>query len=619
MGFLSGEAFLIGAALLVAVLATYLLKPSRPTRRVSSTFLWLAAFHEMQADRPWRRVPPSMLLLLQLLALAAIVAALARPFALRADASGLDAIVLVDTSASMQATDVSPSRFEAGRARVGQIIDQLQPGETLSLIALSAEPHLIAPRTSDHDVLHQALGALQPTLESTNLPAALSLAASQAEGRSDTQVIVVGSGPLDRAQVPSRFPLPLRYIGIGSSAENLAIETLGTRVLDGHLSGLARVANYGEQSHVVTLDLHVDGTRFDTRLLAIEPGGSADAEWDDLPSNAQVLQAQLLEADALATDNSAWSIVGGDRPTRVLLVSPGNVFIERALSLRRGLDITRTGPNAYAIEGLSGQFDLVVFDGILPDQLPPGAGALLIHPPPGNSLIPTSQDVSISRVEGVREADPLLLDVPLDGVHVNRARRMQVPAWADTVLESPETPLLLLGEPGGRRVAVLGFDVHDSDMPLQPAFPILMQHLLDWLAPTGSVATPLVRVGEAASIVPLPESQSVDVVTPFGRTVPLAPPFPAPPFTETTAPGVYQVVQRGSNGSETRTVFAANWVSPGQSRLQRGESVDIAAGTAGARPGTASPRLEAPRELWQVAVVAALLLLVGEWWAFQRR
>src|ERR1051325_1135884 len=110
MGFFAPEAAVVGGARLVALLATYLLKPSRPVRRVSSTFLWLAAFHEMQTDRPWRRVPPSILLLLQLLALAAIVAALARPFVISIDSSGLDSIVLIDVSAAMQATDVAPSR-----------------------------------------------------------------------------------------------------------------------------------------------------------------------------------------------------------------------------------------------------------------------------------------------------------------------------------------------------------------------------------------------------------------------------------------------------------------------------------------------------------------------------
>src|SRR4029450_9849241 len=100
MGFFAAEVAAIGGVLLVALLATYLLKPSRPVRRVSSTFLWLAPFHEMQADRPWRRVPPSVLLILQLLALGAIIAALARPYVVSVDASGLDSIVLLDVSAS---------------------------------------------------------------------------------------------------------------------------------------------------------------------------------------------------------------------------------------------------------------------------------------------------------------------------------------------------------------------------------------------------------------------------------------------------------------------------------------------------------------------------------------
>src|ERR1700687_1833540 len=125
MGFFAPVVFLAGARLPAAILATYLLRPRRPTRRVSSTFLWLAALHDVQAQQPWRRVPPSLLLLLQIAALVAMVAALARPFLLSADSTGPFSIVLVDTSASMQATDTPPSRFEVARARVGQMIDAL--------------------------------------------------------------------------------------------------------------------------------------------------------------------------------------------------------------------------------------------------------------------------------------------------------------------------------------------------------------------------------------------------------------------------------------------------------------------------------------------------------------
>ena len=102
------------------------------------------------------------------------------------------------------------------------------------------------------------------------------------------------------------------------------------------------------------------------------------------------------------------------------------------------------------------------------------------------------------------------------------------PGWADVVVGSPETPLLLVGEQQGRRVGVLGFDVHQSDLPLQPGFPVLMQHLLDWLVPRSSTATPVVQVGDSISLAPLPEAVNVDVVTPDGRRLQVGPPLPPP-------------------------------------------------------------------------------------------
>src|SRR5438045_7102350 len=115
MGFLAPAIFAPATALLVAILATYLLRPKRPTRKVSSTFLWLAALHDLESQRPWRRVPPSLLLILQIAALVAMIGAVARPFVLSTQSTGPFTVVLVDGSASMQATDLTPSRFEPAR------------------------------------------------------------------------------------------------------------------------------------------------------------------------------------------------------------------------------------------------------------------------------------------------------------------------------------------------------------------------------------------------------------------------------------------------------------------------------------------------------------------------
>lgn len=615
MGFLAPAAFLAGAPLLIAILATYLLRPRRPSRPISSTFLWLTALNDVQAQRPWRRVPPSVLLLLQIGALLAMMSAFARPFWLRTDSTGLDSIVLLDASASMQATDVAPSRFEAARARAAQMIDALEPGETLGLITLDAQPRVIAPPGADRGQLHRALDSIRPTTQAANLPVALSVAGSLAEGHADAQVVVLADGSIDRTLAPATFPYPIRYVGIGTpNAENLAIAGLNARVVDGRVSALARVVNYGPQTKTASLVLRVDGTRFDARLLSIDSGSAADVQWDELPAAAHTLEARLDQPDSLSLDDAAWTVLDGDRPTRVLLVSDGNVFVEQALGLRPGTQVTRVSPGDYAPQPQA--FDLIVLDGFVPDALPTGSSVLLLHPPLNNGFLQLSvgPDLSISTPSATHQGDALLADVPLAAVHISRSRRLDPPGWADVVLSSPETPLLLVGEQAGRRIGVVGFDIHQSDLPLQPGFPVLVQHLLDWLVPRSSTATPVVQAGESISLAPLPESVGVEVIAPDGHRTQVAPPLPAPPFSGTDLPGVYQVVQRDTSGRETTTFFAANFVNPAESQLRAG---------AESGPPTTGPRqepLKAPHEVWEPLAVLALILLALEvalaWWQF---
>ncbi|MBV9897927.1 MAG: VWA domain-containing protein [Chloroflexi bacterium] len=602
MGFLAPTVFALGAALLAALLASYLLRPRRPVRRISSTFLWVAALHELEAQRPWRRVPPSLLLLLQIGALAAMIGAFARPFTLSTQSTGAFTILLLDGSASMQATDVKPTRFEAARMRATQLIDALEPAQQLALISLDAQPRVLVQPTSDHAQLRSALGGAQPTAQPANLPAALSLAGSLAEGHDDAQVVIVGDGSIDRSQVPADFAVPVRYLGVGTAnPANLTVAGLTTRVNDGRLSALARVVNNGQQPATRTLTLKVDGSRFDARTVQVDPNSTATQEWDDLPPAAHTLEASLDGQDDLALDDAAWAVLAGDRPTRVLLVSDGNVFIEHALGLRSGTQVTRVSPGDYVPQNQA--YDLIVLDGFVPPVLPSGASVLMLHPPLDNGVVQVGPDINVSAVQAAKQGDPLLTDVPLDGVHVSLARRLTPPTWADTVLASPETPLVLVGEQGGRRVGVFGFDVHQSDLPLQPGFPVLMQHLLDWLVPRASTATPVVQVGDSVTLAPLPETTTLAVTPPDGQSVQVAPPFPPPAFTGTAEPGLYQVVQQDAAGRETSSSFAVNFVNGTESRLAAGSDSGAAA------VGPRGQPVRAPHEFWEALVVVGLILL----------
>ncbi|HEX6512843.1 MAG TPA: VWA domain-containing protein, partial [Chloroflexota bacterium] len=112
-------------ALIPVLIVFYLLKVRRHEHEVSSTFLWEQLHRDLVAHEPWQRLKTSLLLLLQVLLMALLTFGLARPF-FTANAQASDNIVLLlDASASMQASDVKPNRFEAARAAARDLIGRL--------------------------------------------------------------------------------------------------------------------------------------------------------------------------------------------------------------------------------------------------------------------------------------------------------------------------------------------------------------------------------------------------------------------------------------------------------------------------------------------------------------
>src|SRR6201987_4873675 len=107
MNFIAPLAFAFAATISV-VIVFYLLKRKRVMKLVSSTLLWQKFLAETQASAPFQKLRKNWLLILQIILLALAVLALSRPFfKTKAKAAELR-VVILDASASMQATDESP-------------------------------------------------------------------------------------------------------------------------------------------------------------------------------------------------------------------------------------------------------------------------------------------------------------------------------------------------------------------------------------------------------------------------------------------------------------------------------------------------------------------------------
>ncbi len=628
MGFLTPFA-LAFAALGIPILIFYMLKLRREERVVSSTYLWQQVLQDREANAPWQKLRRNLLLLLQLLLLALLVFALARPYTQIEQAFQGNAILLLDASASMQAADGAAgdgrSRFEAARERAQTLIDGLGPNDTMTLIAVADTPHVLASSTNDKALLRQALNKAQVSNSEADWPAALILAAASAQANVKNTVIVLSDGGLYRRETQPNMPtVPgrLSYVPTGITAENLAIAALAVRDGPTGPQAFVRIANYGTQPAHPLVEIDVNGSLFDARTLNLPPAQEGSITLDDLPLDTETIQVRL-PPDALLLDNQAWAVRTLDRQATAILVTPGNTFLERAVGLLPNLNVitvrvTETLTNATLTQPAVPPA-LYIFDRITPAQLPETGNLFFIAPPASTALFRLTGTLTNTQILNVKSNHALLRYIDLTDVHIVRALQIQAP-WAESLIETPGGSLLLAGETWGadshnRRVAILTFELHQSDLPLKIAFPLLIANMAQWLAPTGSIDLPeQAAPGMPVTIRPQMGVDQVIVTAPSGQQWTFQAVGDTPiTFAQTRVPGLYTVEQR--RGDETlRARFAVNLFSRLESDIAPRDEIHI-----GEAPVTAQkPNDLGRREWWRWPALAALSVLVIEWFAHYR-
>ncbi|PJF48169.1 MAG: VWA domain-containing protein [Chloroflexi bacterium] len=596
MNLLNPAAFLF-ALLAAPIILLYLLRLQRREQTVSSTLLWRQVTMDREANTLWQRLRRHLLLILQLSTLAFLVFALIRPYMnVPSEVSGRS-IVLLDASASMRATDVAPSRFEAARARVRDAINSMGANDQMTLIVVDGAPRALSALTSDKLQLLDALDAARPSLDAANWSAAIALAVATGAGDEDTTTLVFSDGA--HADDLVRLPGKARFIPIGNSGDNVAISTLTLRRTLRGLSAFVRVTNSGPQDDRVLVSLRADGALVDARALDVPAGASAEWTIGNINPNVAAVQARIDEAQRnfLAVDDAAYAVNAENTMRHALLLTRGNRFLEQALAFLPGLRVTR----AAAMPPDAQTYDLYVLDNVTA-TLPARANALLI----GAQSVFTPSGI-FSNTDYVRtELHPIARNVDWRGVSVLDARRVNAPSWLQPVIESQGGPLVLAGESDeddSQRVVLITFDLRRSDLPLQIAFPILIANSVEWLAPAQGLNVPLnVKPGE---VVPMPEGTRVTL--PSGEEVVTG----RRGFAQTDGPGVYTFDAGRAQGA-----FAVNFINVSESRIAPNPNLQVGSVSANAEQVESRPTSQ--REFWHWMAGIALVLLLAEWWVYQR-
>src|SRR5438874_3572266 len=618
MSLLTPFALALGITLPIVVIF-YLLKVRRHDEEVSSTFLWNDLIRDLAAHEPLQRLKTSLLLLLQLLALALITFTVARPFSEQLGQKPVQAVLLVDGSASMQARDVQPSRFAKAVDAARTTLAGLPENSLATVILGAAHPQVLVAATADRQQVDRALAAAQPSGAAADMREALLLARSLGGDPNARRIYLFTDGAFS---LPPDLPDDLgsvQVVPVGDSTGNLAVTAISTRPdpVDNRRQQLfTRVANFSDFPARTVVSIAVDGQTLEDRPVDLAANAESPQVFEQLPAGARyasVSVSDLRGANGLTLDDTAFAVLVQRKPAQVLLVSNGNQFLEKVLTLLPNVDLYRIAAQRYlAVE--ADRFDIIVFDNYLPPLLP--RGNLLVVNPPDRGPYRSSGSISRPRVTSWDREDPILSFVDLRDLNITRASKLDAPRWSKPLITAADgTPLMLPGQYGDRRVAIMPFDLQQSNLPLMSAFPIMMANMVSFLSPPGVVQSSEVQTGSPESLLPLPQVQNVRVTGPSDQAAEFRTGQGPITYAATDLPGLYRVQQLVQGGQQTvdDDLFAANLANPDES--------DIRARLTGLNnPGPLDAGLtRLQKEIWGALAAVVLPLLLFEWFWFHRR
>jgi hypothetical protein len=491
----------VGVAGAAALTALYLLRLRR--RRVVVAFapLWLGAIGDERATRRTRRLRHWLSLALALALFAAILSGAVDldrgPLARGApERGGRSLVLLIDRSASMSATDEAGSRLGAARRRADEIIAGLTGADRALVASFAAEAMAESGFESDPHRLARAIAGVPPSDEPGDLPRALAFAAAILRGRPRPTVVLLSDGGFtdDARRVvpvdPDGRALDVRYVPVGRRADNIGILSLAARRLPadpGIVETALVVQSFRPAISTVAVEISSGGTLVEKVNLTLAPGERRRLTLPNLFAPDARIQARLTGTDDLVVDDQARATIPPLPHRRILRVGGPDLYLDGVLlGLGRTVHVDRLpAADADRAAARARDYDLVIFDGVTPSALPASGRYLYFDPQGAGNPFAAAREARPVRDPVIDPASlhrdhPLLRQLDLADVNIAEAHRLMLGPGDVALAASFDLPLIIARERPGLRIAALAFDPRRSDLPMRPAFPLLVANALAW-------------------------------------------------------------------------------------------------------------------------------------------
>jgi Aerotolerance regulator N-terminal len=582
-------------------------------RRVSTLRFWTDL--PASAYRRRRRLREPWAFLAQVLFLILMIMALANPrWGEQVDSRRV--VLLLDTSLWSQMSPAGESRWiDQERREADRVLNKLPASDEVLLLRADADTTPILPFTQDRLEQQRAIAQVQPSATVADLPRAFEEARAALAGARRGLLAYIGPGMVDGQQAHQienfRQSLEphdgsgdhpqflIRLVGGRTPLENrgiarLALERDETQPDRWHV--LAQLKNYGPAAAKVDFRLEMNGQSVGQQSVSVPAAGAMDVHDELIADQGGLLEARIGPADALEADNRSVVYVPPFQPIRIAVFTARASFkteLAPALSANPYLRAEFLRPGAVPAVPP----DIAVYDSASLPSRPQVNSIYFIrggHRSASGPVRLTDWNPQHPVTRWVRTRD-----VSLRNPAVLNVRQ------TDTVLAAserrPQMPLIVAREDAGRRMLLIGFDLRDSNLSQQPAFPLLIAGAVEWLTHPVDDAVDSLSAGE----LDLP-GPAIRIAGPSGRDVPFARNGSNAHFLALDT-GAYHVF--GPSGA---TTFEVNAPARLPSLRLRPTALEIAPVAAEAIP-------DQGQDLWKWLVTLGMIPLWAEWWLFYRK